>query len=120
LQDKRYGWIKMRALIAAKKTGAGAALEKFAKEKKQQIPMESFVKCLVSDGLPDDATRFVGFLTDSRGNPLGESTTHPTLLLTAPHQPASHRTSQPSAASQLRADDAFRVLLMCCGLDALR
>ena len=41
----------MLALIASKNI---KALEKFAKEKKQQIGMESFVKCLVEDGLPDD------------------------------------------------------------------
>jgi hypothetical protein len=53
LSEKRYGWIKMRALIAAKKAGPSGPLEKFAKEKKQPIPMESFVKCLVADGLKD-------------------------------------------------------------------
>jgi hypothetical protein len=69
LSEKRYAWIKMRALIKAKKI---PALEKFSKEKKLPIQMESFVKCLVEDGHPDDASRFVSKLVDSRGNPLGD------------------------------------------------
>lgn len=69
LSEKRYAWIKMRALVQAKKI---SDLDKFSKEKKLPIPIESFVKCLVEDGLPDDAAKFVAKLVDSRGNPLGE------------------------------------------------
>jgi hypothetical protein len=69
LTDKRYAWIKMRALIQSKQI---PALEKFSKEKKLPIPIESFVKCLIEDGQPDDAARFVTKLVDSRGNPLAE------------------------------------------------
>jgi hypothetical protein len=69
LSEKRYAWIKMRALIKSKQI---PALDKFSKEKKLPIQMESFVKCLVEDGLNDDAAKFVSKLVDSRGNPLGD------------------------------------------------
>lgn len=69
MSDKRYCWIKMRALIQAKQI---AELEKFSKEKKLPVPIESFVKCLDEDNQPDAAAKFAVRLVDSRGNPLAD------------------------------------------------
>lgn len=60
VSDKRFSWLKLRALVQSRNWGE---LDRMAKEKKQHLSPESFVKVCFEAGAVDEAAKHVARLS---------------------------------------------------------